>query len=238
MAITFRVVAGESSGRSLEVTPRQVVLGGFTGRDAEARDRHIEELRAIGIEPPASFPAFWRVSRHLLTTDSAIEVQGDGTSGEAEFALIGAEGRTWVTIASDQTDREFERVSIPRSKQLCSKVLGTDVIPLEELRGRWDDVELTSDVSADGVAWAPYQRATLADLLDVDTLLAGAGLGNPLPDGTVVLSGTVALVDGTTRFLPHFRAAMIVPGTDVALRLAYRVDVLPEIAARAPGSAA
>jgi hypothetical protein len=238
MTLTFRVVAEESSEGRLEVTPRQVVLGGFTGRDAEARDRHIEELRAIGIEPPASFPAFWRVSRHLLTTDSAIEVQGDGTSGEAEFALIGAEGRTWVTIASDQTDREFERVSIPRSKQLCAKVLGTDVMPLDELREAWDDVELTSDVSADGVEWAPYQRAKLADLLDVDTLLAGAGLGDPLPDGTILLSGTVALVDGTTRFLPHFRAALVVPGADVHLRLAYRVDVLPEMAARASGSAA
>ena len=238
MTLTFRVVAEESSGGRLEVTPRQVVLGGFTGRDAEARDRHIEELRAIGIEPPASFPAFWRVSRHLLTTDSAIEVQGDGTSGEAEFALIGAEGRTWVTIASDQTDREFERVSIPRSKQLCAKVLGTDVMPLNELREAWDDVELTSDVSADGVEWEPYQRAKLADLLDVDTLLAGAGLGDPLPDGTILLSGTVALVDGTTRFLPHFRAALVVPGADVHLRLAYRVDVLPEMAARASGAAA
>lgn len=234
MALTLRVVAGDWSGRGLDVTPRQVVLGGFTGRDAAARDRHIDELRAIGIEPPASVPAFWRVARHLLTIGDAIEVQGEQTSGEAEFALIAAEGRTWVTIASDQTDRKLEQVSIPRSKQLCSKVLGTDVIPLDQLRGTWDEIGLTSEVSADGRDWVPYQRATLGDLLEVDTLLAASGLGNPLPDGTVLLSGTVALVDGTTRFLPHFRAALTLPSGDLALRLAYRVDVLPEIVASAP----
>lgn len=234
MALTLRVLGGEwSSERSLDVRPRQVVLGGYTGRDVASRDRHIEELRAIGIEPPASVPAFWRVARHLLTTGDAIEVQGAQTSGEAEFALIAAAGRTWVTIASDQTDRELEQVSIPRSKQLCPKVLGTDVMPLDQMRGYWDEVELTSDVSADGRAWVPYQRATLGDLLDVDSLLAASGLGNPLPDGTVLLSGTVALVDGTTRFLPYFRAALALPGTDVELRIAYRVDVLREIVAGA-----
>ena len=238
MALTLQVVTGESSGRTLEVIPREVVLGGFTGRDAAARDRHIEELRAIGIEPPASVPAFWRVARHLLTTDDAIEVQGEQTSGEAEFALIAAEGRTWVTIASDQTDRELEQVSIPRSKQLCPKVIGSDVIPLDHLRGTWDEIELTSDVSADGTDWVPYQRATLRDLLDTDTLLAASGLGNPLPDGTILLSGTVALVDGTTRFLPHFRAALTLPGGAVALRLGYRVDVLPEIVVDGSGPAA
>jgi hypothetical protein len=238
MTLTLRVVPGAAPDRSLEVTMSQVVLGGYTGRDAGARDRHIDELRAIGIEPPASVPAFWRVARHLLTTEDGIEVQGEQTSGEAEFALVGAAGRTWVTIASDQTDRELERVSIPRSKQLCPKVLGTDVVALDEVRQEWDQIELTSDVSADGAKWIPYQRATLADLLDVDTLLAASGLGNPLPDGTVLLSGTVALVDGQTRFLPHFRAALTVPGGHVALRLAYRVHVLPEIVVGAPEPAA
>jgi hypothetical protein len=234
MALTLQVVAGEPSERSLDVAPSQVILGGYTGRDAEARDRHIDELRAIGIEPPATVPAFWRVARHLLTTGDAIEVQGEQTSGEAEFALIAAAGRTWVTIASDQTDRELERVSIPRSKQLCPKVLGSSVMPLDELRGAWDEIELTSDVSADGTGWIPYQRASLADLLDVDTLLEASGLGSQPPEGTILLSGTVALVDGVTRFLPRFRAALVLPGGDVALRLAYRVDVLPEIVTGLP----
>jgi Protein of unknown function (DUF2848) len=229
MRLSFDVVAGSPGGGWIDVEPTQVILGGYSARSAMDRRRHIDELRVIGIEPPASVPAFWRVARHLLTTRDAIEVQGEQTSGEAEFALIATGGRTWVTVASDQTDRELERVSIPRSKQLCPKVLGAEVVPLDHVRPRWDEIELSSDVSADGAGWFPYQRATLAELVDPETLLRASGLGATPPDGTILLSGTVPLVDGVTRFLPHFRAALVVPGTDVALRLAYRVDVLAEI---------
>jgi hypothetical protein len=70
--------------------------------------------------------------------------------------------------------------------------------------------------------------------MDVDTLLEASGLGSQPPDGAVLLSGTVALVDGVTRFLPHFRAALVLPREAVALRLAYRVDVLPEIVTDLP----
>jgi hypothetical protein len=215
-----------------------VILGGYSARDPEDRQRHIGELNAIGIEPPATVPAFWRVARHLVTTADEIEVQGTQTSGEAEFALIAAGRRTWVTVASDQTDRELERVSIPRSKQLCPKVLGTDVVPLADVRSVWDEIELSSDVSADGMTWIPYQRATLADLADPETLLRGSGLGDSPSDGTILLSGTVPLVDGVTRFLPHFRASLVVPNRGIALRIAYRVGVLPEMVAGMPGAVA
>jgi hypothetical protein len=237
MRLTFDVVAGAEAVDHIDVELTQVILGGYGARDPEERQRHIDELRMIGIEPPASVPAFWRVARHLVTIGEEIEVQGEQTSGEAEFALIAAGGRTWVTVASDQTDRELERVSIPRSKQLCPKVLGADVVPLEEVRSAWDEIELSSDVSADGTTWIPYQRATLADLADPETLLSGSGLGDA-PDGMILLSGTVPLVDGVTRFLPHFRAALVVPDRKLALRIAYRVDVLPEIVAGLPEAVA
>jgi hypothetical protein len=236
MGLRFHVAAGAAPGGTIDVAPTQVILGGYSARLVEERRRHIDELRTIGIEPPASVPAFWRVAPYLLTTGDAIQVQGDRTSAEAEFALIGAGGRTWVTVASDQTDRELERISIPRSKQLCPKVLGTTVVLLDEVRAGWDDIELASDLSADGLTWSPYQRGRLADLLEPEALLRAAGLGAEAPDGTILLSGTIPLVDGETRFLPHFRAALLVPGTDVALRIAYRVDVLAEIAPELPGA--
>lgn len=230
MGVTFTVrsAMGERID-SIEVEPRQMILGGFSARSAEERERHIAELREIGIEPVARTPAFWHMSTNLLTTGSTIEVQGESTSGEVEYALVAHAGRTYVTVASDQTDREFERTSIPRSKQLCAKVLGTDVVLLEDVRARWDEIELTSDVSADGSDWQPYQRSTLDAMLDPDALLDAAGCGDGLPDGTVFLSGTVPLVDGVTRYQRHFRAALTVPGGGATLRLAYRVDVMPEI---------
>ena len=230
MSVTFTVRS--ATGREIdriEVEPRHLVLGGFSARSEAERERHIAELREIGIEPVARTPAFWHMSTNLLTTGSEIEVQGDATSGEVEYALVADAGRTYVTVASDQTDREFERVSIPRSKQLCAKVLGSDVIPLDDIRARWDEIELTSDISAEGSDWQPYQRSTLAAMLAPDALIHAAGFGDGLPDGVVFLSGTVPLVDGVTRFARHFRAALAIPDGGPTLRLAYRVDVLPEI---------
>lgn len=229
MPLIFTPVDGARVGAPFSVSPTQVILGGYTARSAGERQRHIDELEAIGIAAPASAPAFWRVARHLLTTKTEIEVQGGRTSGECEYALIVAGGRIWVTVASDQTDRELERVSIPRSKQLCPKALGTDAVALDELLPVWDDIELSSDISSDGANWIPYQRAKLAALLDPATLLRASGLGDTPADGAILLSGTVAIVDGVTRFLPYFRAALDVPGRDLTLRLTYRVDVLPEI---------
>ncbi len=230
MSITFSVLS--ASGEALEhieVEPRQLILGGFSARSQAERERHVAELREIGIEPVARTPAFWHMSTNLVTTGSEIEVQGEQTSGEVEFALVAHAGRTYVTVASDQTDRELERTSIPRSKQLCAKVLGSDVVPLDDVRARWDEIELTSEISSDGSDWQPYQRSPLATMLDPDALVQAAGFGDGLPDGTVFLSGTVPLVDGVTRFDRHFRAALSIPNGGPTLRLAYRVDVLPEI---------
>jgi hypothetical protein len=230
VALTFDVIARSGADGRLEVAPSEVILGGYSARSAEERDRHIEELRAIGIHPPAEVPAFWRVARHLLTMDEAIEVQGDQTSGEAEFALIFGGGETFVTVASDQTDRELERISIPRSKQLCPKVLCSEVVRLEDIRDRWDDIELSSDVSEDGVTWVPYQRSRLSALMDPDSLTRAAGLSMHDRDGLVLLSGTIPLIDGVTRFLSHFRAAIAIPGGQT-LRLVYRVNVLAPVEA-------
>ena len=230
MSVTFTVrsATGETVDR-IELEPRQLILGGFSARSQAERERHVAELREIGIEPVARTPAFWHMSTNLVTTGSEIEVQGEQTSGEVEFALVAHAGRTYVTVASDQTDREFERTSIPRSKQLCAKVLGSDVVLLDDVRARWDEIELFSEISDDGAYWQPYQRSPLAVMLDPDALLEASGYGDGLPDGTVFLSGTVPLVDGVTHFARHFRAALTVPDGGPALRLDYRVDVLPEI---------
>jgi hypothetical protein len=228
LRLTVRSTADSSAGQ-ISVEPRALILGGFSARSIEANERHIVELRTLGIEPPAQVPAFWHMSPWLLTTGSQIEVQGASTSGEIEYALIAHDGRTYVAVASDQTDREFERHSIPRSKQLCQKVLSAEVIPLDELLDDWHDIEIASEVSTDGVAWRPYQRDRLATMLDPRALVRACSGTDDLPDGTILLSGTISLIDGVTRYEPLFRGTLIVPGSDTVLRLAYRVDVLPEI---------
>ena len=228
MAVQLTVRSASGSAASIEVEPVSVILGGYSARSAADRQRHIDELRQIGIEPPERVPAFWPVAANLVSTGAEIQVQGERTSGEVEYALIAQEGHTYVAVASDQTDRAFEVHSIPRSKQLCAKVISSDVVALEELRVAWDRIVISSEVSADGEIWLPYQRGELAGMLDPDGLVRACFGTNALADRTVLLSGTIPILDGETRYLPHFRAALEVPDSDLRLTLAYRIEMLPD----------
>lgn len=226
--LTVRSASGATS-TSIEVEPTSVILGGYSARSAAERQRHIDELRQIGIEPPERVPAFWPVGANLVSTASEIQVQGERTSGEVEYALIAHEGQTYVAVASDQTDRAFEVHSIPRSKQLCAKVISSEVVALDDLRAAWDRIVISSEVSADGDMWLPYQRGELAGMLDPDGLVSACFGTGALADRTILLSGTIPILDGETRYLPHFRATLEVPDSDhLRLALAYRVEMLPE----------
>src|ERR1700675_3083498 len=83
----------------------QLVIAGWTGRDVAALNHHIEELKAIGVEPPSKVPIYYRASAALLTQADAIQVLGDDSSGEVEPVLVGAADRLWVTVGADHTDR-------------------------------------------------------------------------------------------------------------------------------------
>src|SRR4051812_49509408 len=114
-------VETDGATRLMPVPVRQAVVAGWTGRDPVARDRHIAELEAIGIARPASTPIFYRVAARRLTTAKSIEVSGRNSSGEVEFLLFAAGGRTYVGTGSDHTDRKVETYSVTVSKQMCEK---------------------------------------------------------------------------------------------------------------------
>jgi Protein of unknown function (DUF2848) len=65
----------------------QLIIAGWTGRDPGAVEKHIRELQALGIKPPASTPIFYRASVSRVTTDAVIEAVGESSGGEAEFVL-------------------------------------------------------------------------------------------------------------------------------------------------------
>jgi hypothetical protein len=111
----------------------QAVIAGWTGRDPVARDRHIAELEAIGIARPASTPIYYRVAARRLTTADSIEVSGAESSGEVEFVLIGWQGRIFVGLGSDHTDRKVEAYSVTVSKQMCDKPIAPVLWELEEV---------------------------------------------------------------------------------------------------------
>ena len=120
--LTFTIDALDAT-TPLTLPIDQAVIAGWTGRDPVARDKHIAELEAIGIARPASTPIYYRVSARRLTTADSIEVSGGDSSGEVEFVLIGWQGRIFVGLGSDHTDRKVETYSVTVSKQMCDKVM-------------------------------------------------------------------------------------------------------------------
>ena len=81
---------------SLGTTPlslaiNSVVVAGWTGRNIQAVQHHIDELAALGISPPSQVPLYYRVSNALLTQSDTIDVLGDDSCmvGEATGAVCG-----------------------------------------------------------------------------------------------------------------------------------------------------
>lgn len=202
-------VAG--SGREIRINPGHIVIAGFTGRDEVSVADHVRELAAIGVPVPAVIPAFWRLDSALLTADNVIEVTGPDTSGEAEPVIIRHDGRLYLGVGSDHTDRDLERSDIPASKAACPKPMSREVAQLPDRMdaGDWDRIELSCTV--DGL---PYQHGTLAALRPPADLLTRlrAG-GNDCDDGDLVMfCGTLPLLHGRFVAGTIWDLTLLVPG--------------------------
>ena len=172
----------------------RAVMAGWTGRDPVARDKHIAELEAIGIARPATTPIYYRVAARRLTMAESIEVSGSETSGEVEFVLIGLEGRIFVGVGSDHTDRKVESYSVTVSKQMCDKPMAPVLWELEDVAAHWDRMILRAFAWIGG-ARVLYQEGTLDAMLPVQELIRGFG-GARLPDGCAMFGGTFAAKGG------------------------------------------
>lgn len=203
----------------------QAVIAGWTGRDPVARDRHIAELEAIGIARPATTPIYYRVAARRMTTADSIEVSGGETSGEVEFVLIGWQGRIFVGLGSDHTDRKVETYSVTVSKQMCDKVMAPVLWELEEVAGHWDQMILRSHAWIGG-ARVLYQEGTLDHMLPVAELLQ-IGFGTKgLPNGCAMFGGTFA-AKGGIRPASRFEFELEDPVLKRSIRHAYDVIELP-----------
>lgn len=141
--LTFTVDAQDTT-TPLTLPIDQMVIAGWTGRDAVARDKHIAELEAMGIARPASTPIYYRASARRLIMEDSIECCGGESSGEVEFVLIGWQGRIFVGCGSDHTDRKVEAYNVTVSKQMCDKPIASTLWELEDVIGHWDKMVLRS----------------------------------------------------------------------------------------------
>jgi Protein of unknown function (DUF2848) len=222
--LTFTIDA-QGTTTPLTLAIDQAVVAGWTGRDPVARDKHIAELEAIGIARPASTPIYYRVSARRLTTEDVIEVSGDDSSGEVEFVLIGWQGRVFVGLGSDHTDRKVETYSVTVSKQMCDKPIAPVLWELEEVIDHWDRMILRA------YAWIKgkrelYQEGTLDAMLPVSELIARGFDGGKFPDGCAMFGGTFA-AKGGIRPADRFEYELEDPVLKRTIRHAYDVIVLP-----------
>jgi len=197
------------------------IVAGWTGRDKAALEHHIAELEELGVKRPSATPIFYRVSASRLTTDPEIE-STEASSGEAEAVLLRADGRLWVGVGSDHTDREVEAYGVAVSKQMCEKPIGAHWWAYEEIADHWDELTLRSWIVEDGEE-VPYQDGMLTAMLAPEDLLSASP---DLADGTLMFCGTLAAIGGI-RPAPEFRAELRDPVLDRALEVRYSMRPLP-----------
>ncbi len=200
-----------------------VILAGYTGRDQQAVQRHVDELAAHGVPAPARVPAFYRATPSLVTAANEIDVLGPGTSGEVEFILLHSGGELWVGLGSDHTDRGLERDSITFAKQMCPKIVCPELWRFSDVRPHWDRLTLRAYAGDERTL---YQEGPVTAMLDPEDILErverriGRGL-----DHVLVFSGTLALA-GELRLSVRFAAELADESWGRSLGLDYRVNVL------------
>lgn len=207
---------------------RQMVNAGYTGRNQEAVEKHIEELKREGVPTPESIPTAYEVISKLIYFDNEIEVIGHKTSGEAEFVLLCARKDVYVGVGSDHTDRELESVSIIKSKQICPNIISKYVWNLKDVRKDWDGMILRSWVRNDQGEKILYQEAFLSSIMTPEDLMEFVKIKTEDKNlkGVVIYSGTIPILAERVHFSHYFEVELYDPKTGRRLRCAYKINVL------------
>ncbi len=222
--LNLTVVEADGGRSDLEFPVARILDAGFTGKNREGAMKHVEELKAHGVAAPDRIPAYFAVTRELVTTDDEIEVLGDDTSGEVEVVFLFKEEETYIAVGSDHTDRELEKDSIPKSKVICPKVVSREVWKLADVEPHWERLRLQSWIEVDGRRTL-YQEGSLADFLTVDDFLDGVRsvVTAGSLDGMVLYMGTMPSLGGQLLFSPVFEGRLSdeVRGRELSFR--YRI---------------
>lgn len=200
---------------------------GYAGRNIAKTMEHIKELEEqLGVPAPKKIPTIFQCSNILLTQDKSFHTIGNKTCGEVEYIIILSEGKTYIGIGSDHTDRELESVSVPKSKQVCPKPIGYNMWPYEEVKDHWEEIKLVSYQTVDGKE-IMYQNGTLADILPVETILKELNERVGDIQNSIIYSGTVPALNGF-KYGNNFRCEMIDDKLGRKLELDYNIIAISE----------
>ncbi|WP_224504036.1 DUF2848 domain-containing protein [Celeribacter litoreus] len=205
-------------------TPETLIIAGWAGRDKEAMEHHIQELEALGVARPAQTPTYYRCSASRVSTDDAIEASGEASSGEVEPVIFAHDGKLFVGLGSDHTDREVETYGVTVSKQMCDKPVADTVWPFEEVADHWDDLKISSYIWENGEK-VLYQEGSVAGLLDPRDTISGYEDGR-LVDGSVLFCGTMPAIGGI-RVSTRFQAEIEDPVLNRKISFGYSIISMP-----------
>ncbi len=212
---------------TVEVSVRRLLNAGYAGRDQAEVQAHIDELAELGVPGPAVTPALYPIAPYLAAQTDVVPAQHERTSGEAEWALVitgESPDDVLLTVACDHTDRALEVHGVAWSKNASLDVLGRQAWRLTDVADHLDQIAVVGRVGAERTV---IQRSTLGALLTpaywLDVL---RGRGEAVP-GTVLLSGTVAMIEGVDQFSDRWEVELVDPVRNRTISCAYAVDLLP-----------
>jgi hypothetical protein len=227
---TFTVVDADGA-HDLTIDLVRAYNLGFTIRDAEKMQRHLEECNRVGVPIPQVTrpPLVMPISPWAVLTDDVIPVQRPKTSGEVEIAtVVDADGTVYVGVGSDHTDRSLECIDIPWSKQVAPNVIAPTLWRWDDVAGHWDDVQMESWVVDDGER-RKYQEASVAEFWTPAEMLEGLRDSVVDPGGALAfLSGTVVSIEETLRFAQEWTIRLADPALGRTIEHTYRVEVLAD----------
>lgn len=208
--VTFTVVW---TGETVTLSKFHAVVAGYTGRDAAAVQHHIDELAAIGVAPPPEVPMFYRMDAALFDTAGEHEDSENLTSGEIEPLYVRHNGRYYLGVGSDHTDRVLETEDIGDSKRACPKPVSNQLIAVDSL----ENLSLDDCLARSWVDGELYQEGSLAGLRTpadvVGKLLARTDIGDA---DFACLGGTLPLLSGEFRAGTDWRIELTLPdGTTI-----------------------
>jgi hypothetical protein len=222
-------IESKNGTSNIDVDIDNLVVAGWAGRDHAAIEHHIEELAALGVPRPSAVPLFYRVSESLAFQGDHIQVVGAETSGEVETFVFTKDGKMYVSLASDHTDRKLEATGVALSKQICAKPIATTAWPFDEVADQWDGLIVRSFI-VEGGQQVTYQEGALSSLRKPAELIAGyTGGSSLLPEGTGMICGTVGAIGGI-RPSRNLTLELFDPVLNRSIRHDYVTEVLPEVA--------
>ena len=216
------IVEDRHGRREMDVTPRNVVMVGFSGRDIEKAMEHVGELERNGVQCPSIIPSLYSCDPSLAVQTDAIIVHGKRTSGEAEYLILKHDGRYYIGLGSDHTDRDIEMEDIPASKQACPKPCAGVLWDYYEIKDHIADLRLVSTTTVRG-AEMEYQDGVAGDILPPIALLNKVSKAVDLED-CLIFSGTVPLLRGY-KYGERFSCRLVDDELGREINLSYEVHV-------------